>query len=503
MKTVTRNRFDGGVSDPRDTSTTKVTSIRNFLAYKKKLTPYRDSLTEAINTGTLTDFKLTDVIRYNYSGTTTDIFALSQKDASNAFPQIWKKSTVNIVTSTFTKTSSGVGVDGVVIPGSLIGFKGNFYCLKTKSGSVYLMKFVYDVSMTEIGAIGLSPTNGVVPQMFIHPKDGKLYMASGYTMGVLALDGTTLTTRDFSTECNINAITWQGNNIVMGQENKNAIGSMLAIWDGTTTSSALVDVIEFGSDTVMILDNLNDVVIGVSALSVGGASDVGTQNFVTIRGYAGGSSEILAKIPSVGTLGSRVYPFKAHRDSKVFFPMSAYLNGTQVHQIWAMYKNESGLWVVNPDRKVDNDTEITPLTITGFSMIGDYFWVGFSDGQFRRTSDQETYTATSIYETLINDGMEVDDRTKFKKLKGISVAKASNSGNIGQLVLKYSIDGGLNYVSIGTLTSGTKNVLKASTESNGKPFNDSYEYIFRVESTLGAEPIELKYSYDVMPNEPV
>lgn len=497
MKTVTLNRFDGGIADTRETSTTMCTSVRNFNTQKTKLTPYRDTVTET-NGSTITDYKFTDVIRYNYTGTTTDIFALSQQSSVNTYPKIWQKATPNTITAAFQASSNGEGTDGVVIPGSLIGYKGSIYCLKTKSGSTYLMKYVYGISFTEIGAIGTSPTNGIVPQPFIHPKDNKIYFASGNE--VKTYDGSSLSSVvTFSVQHNITSLTWQGNNIVLGMVAKDTSGSVLGIWSGSTTSAELVDIVEFGSDTLMVLDNLNDVVVGVSALSEGGASDSGVRNFVTIRGYAGGASAVLKKIESVGTLGSRVYPFKAHKDSKIFFPMSAYLNGTRVHQIWAIYKNENGLWTVTPDRKVSNDTELTSLTITGFSMVGDYFWVGFSDGQFRRTYDQTTYTATSIYETLINPSMDIGDRTKMKELKAVSVSKAHNSGNIGQLVIKYSIDGGQNWVTIGTLASAGINTLKATNESTGKPFNSAYEYIFRVESTLGAEITEFKYAYEVKP----
>ena len=95
--------------------------------------------------------------------------------------------------------------------------------------------------------------------------------------------------------------------------------------------------------------------------------------------------------------------------------------------------------------------------------------------------------------------MEVGDRTKMKELKSVSVSKAHNSGNIGQLVVKYSIDGGQNWVTIGTLASAGINTLKATNESTGKPFNSAYEYMFRIESTLGAEPVEFKYAYEVRP----
>lgn len=508
MKTVTLNRFDGGIADPRETSTNMCTSVRNFYPQKTKLTPYRDTVTETLDTGVLTDQKLTCVARLNYNPTsyttdTTQIMALGQAGASDANPKFYQKSTINSVTASFQAATTGEDTTGTVIPNSLIGYKGKFYCLKNTSNSTYLVEYNrLTTTLTEIGVIGASPTSinnvdGVVPQMIIHPKDNKLYIASGST--VKYYDGTTLSSAvTFSTEHNITAMTHQGANVVLGMTSKSGVGSVLGLWSGSTTSAELVDVVDFGSDTLIVLENLSDVVIGVSALSIGGSLDVGIQNVVTIRAYSGGQAVAIKKIESVGSLGSRVYPFKAKKNSTFYFPMSVYLNGTRVHQIWAIYKNESGLWCVNPDRKVSNDTELTSLTITGFSMIGDYFWTAFSDGQFRRTLDTATYTTTSIYETLINPSMEIGDRTKKKLLKSVSCAKAHNSGNIGQVVVKYSVDGGQNWATIGTLASAGGNVFKATNESSGKPFEQAYDYIFRIESTLGAEIVEFKYAYEVV-----
>lgn len=508
-KPVTINRFDGGVSDPRETSTTMCTSVRNFIPLKNKLTPYRDTVTETLSSGTLTNQKLTDVISVNYSGTNLGLFALGTAYPNN-YPKIYEKSTTSTfptvslgtIQSSFTASSNGEGSSNNVIPGSLISYQGAgdstpfIYCLKQDGTSVYLMKYIYGTSFSVVGsAIGTIPTNGIYPQMFVHPKDNKLYGACGNT--AFSYEGTTISTRSFSRQHNITAITWQGNNTILGMVAKDNTGSVLAIWDGSTTSSTLTDVVEFGSDVLLVLDNLNDVVVGVSGISEGGSSFIGVQNRVTIRGFSGGQSIIIKTIESPN--GSKVYPFKAHRNSKLFFPMTAYLNGTVTHQIWSIYKTESGLWAVGPDRKVSNDTELASLSIAGFSMIGDYFWVAFSDGQFRRTYDQETYTATSSYETLINPSMELGDRSKMKQLKSVSVSKAHNTGNIGQLVIKYSIDGGQNWVTIGTLSSAGINTLKAVNESTGKPFEQAYEYIFRIESTLGAEITEFKYAYEIIP----
>lgn len=498
MKTIPLNNLAyNGVANLRNRGANVASNVRNYLVELEKLKPYRDTVTETLDSGTLADQKLTDVIRYNYSGSTTQIFALGRTSSANAYPKIYQKTTTNSLTSSFQAVANGQGTDGEVTPGSLVGYKGAIYCLKTKSGSTYLMKHVYATSFTEIGSIGLSPTNGVVPQMFVHPKDNKIYIASGYTMGVF--DGTTILTRDFSTAHNITGITWQGNFICMAMSAKDGSGTDLAIWDGTTTSSELVDVVDFGNEVCMVLDNLNDVVIGVCALSEGGASDAGVQNNIIIRAYAGGSARVVRRLESIGSLGSRVYPFKATRDGRLYFPMSVYLNGTRVHQIWSIRMNGIDSFAINPDRKVNNDTELTTETVTGFSMVGDYFWVAFSDGSFRRTQDQNTFTSTSSYETVANPQMDASDLNKKKQLKAISLLCGSPEGASHTVTISYSVDGGA-YTTIYTGASSAKvRAIENIAESTGTPFLEGVEYVFKIASTGNGELYSFKYGYEVLP----
>ncbi len=502
MKTVTINNFSGGVVDPRETLSNSASLSRHFMLNKTKLTPYRDMETEALDTGTLANQRLTDAIRYTYTGSTTQIFGLGQSSTSNPYPKFYQKSSTNDPTATFQAIANGEDSSGTVIPGSLIGYKGALYCLKTKTGSTYLVKHVYATSTTEVGAIGAAPSNGVVPQMFIHPKDNRLYMASGYTMG--SYDGTTLSTRDFSTAHNITSITWQGNNIGIGMVSKDNSSSVVGLWSGSLTSSELIDVVDFGNDTLMVLDNINDVIVGVSGLSVGGASDVGTQNAITIRGYAGGSAQVLQKVESIGSAGSRVFPLKAKRNNKLYFPMMAYLNGTLVNQIWVIYRNEAGQWVVSPDRKLNNNTEVVASSTPtiGLSIIGDYMWVAFgatTTGSFLRTNDQAYFTATSSYETTVNPNMETSDRSKKKQLKAVSLRCGSPAASSHTVTLSYSVDGGAFRTIYTGASSAEIRVVEEVAESTGSPLLEAREYIFKIESTGNGEIYELKYGYEPIP----
>ena len=509
MKTISLSNFSNGVQEPRARVTGGCISSRHFILGTTKLKPYRDTESESLDTGVLTDQKLTSVVRLNYNPTsydnsTTHILALGQAGAADTNPKFYQKSTINTVTASFQAATTGEDTTGVVIPGSLIAYKSKVYCLKTLSNQTRLVEYNrLTTTLTDLGDIGASPTTqdlvaGIVPRMIVHPKDNKLYIATGST--VKSFDGTTLSSAvTFSTEHNITSMTHLGSNIVLGMVSKGGSGSVLGLWSGSTTSAELIDIVNFGSDTLIVLANLNDTVVGVSTLSVGGSSDVGTQNNVTIRGYAGGTAVILKRIESVGSDGSRVYPFPVINDNKLYFPMSAYLNGEKVHQVWAIYKNDN-TWVVVPDRKVSNDTELGALSITGLSMIGDYMWIAFSDGQFRRTNDQELYTATSTYTTLINPGMPLEDCSKEKVLRQVTVRYGSPTGASMSFNVDYSVDGGTVYQTATAVTGSTAKigVIEATNQTDNSPYLSGREFIFQLELTGYGEVYEIIYKYDLI-----
>lgn len=499
MTRVIKTTFDGGVRDPRSRRTSSCASVRHFITKRNKLVPYRSHETESVSAGTLADFRITDVIRYNYTGSTTGIFALGQKSTSQAWPKIFRKASINDPTTAFEATSNGEDSSGTYIPGSLTGYKGDFYCLKHDGTNVKLVRFVNDSSITDLGSIGALPANGVVPAPFVHPKDNLLYLAASNTAS--SFNGTTISSRDFSSAHSITSTTYYGNSIALGMVSKEGTSSVVGLWSGSTTSSELIDVLDFGDDVLLVLENIGDVLVGVSGVSVGGASDVGVENNVVIRYFAGGTPQVIQKLESNGSLGSRVYPLKQVKNNVLYFPMSLYLDGTRVHQLWCVYRNESGEFIVQPDRKLNNDTEITTDVINGFSMIGDWVWCNFgtsSSGSLLRTNDSAVFTATSSYETLVNPGMNDADLSAEKSLKWVRVRSGSPTGVSHTVSVYYKVEGG-DWVLLGTASSSAKTTIKTyGAESSNKPLKPGREYSFKIETTGNGEIYSLEYDYDAV-----
>lgn len=508
MKTISLNNFSNGIQEPRTRVTGGCISSRHFILGTTKLKPYRDMETEAVDGGaTLANQRLSSAIRYKCTGQSETIYALGQVSTTNQYPKFYLKATTNDPTASFSSLANGEDTTGVVIPGTLTGYKGFLFCLKSKSGSTYLVKHEHGVGTTEIGAIGTSPVNGVVPQILIHPKDNKMYIASGNE--VKTYDGSSLSSVvTFSTEHEITSTTHYGNNILLGMVAKNGAGSVVGVWSGETTINTLLDVVSWGSDTLMILENIGDIVIGISSMSVGGTTDVAVVSNVTFRTYAGGTAQTVRTIESVGSLGSRVFPRKAKRNDSVFFPMFVYLNGVLTKQIWSVYKNAQGSLVIVPDRKPSNDTELTGAEdIIGLSMIGDWMWVAWAieaapstTGAFYRTNNSDTYTATSSYTTLVNPGMPLEDCSKEKVLRQVTVRYGSPTGASMSFNVDYSVDGGTVYQTATAVVGSTDKigVVEATNQTDNSPYLSGREFIFNLELTGYGEIYEIIYKYDII-----
>jgi len=500
MKTVSLSNFSNGVQAPRAQVTGGCISSRHFMLESTKLIPYRGMETEALSAGSIANNKPTDVVKgvilNGATPLTANLYGLGQVGVADTNPKFYAKADTNNVASNFDSMTNGEGSGlGTVVPDSLIIYKGHLYCLVNDGTNSKLIKHIYATSTLSVGTIGTSPTFSVsVPsQPFIHPKDNKMYMFSGFTMG--SWDGSTLSTRAFGEDYNIISACPYGNNIMIGMVAKDNTHSVMGVWDGSITSSILVDVVFWGNDALVVLENVGDTVIGVSTISVGGADVLGTQNSVIVRGYAGGTPQVIKKIESIG--GSRVFAHKAKRNDTLYFPLDAYLNGTRVKQIWAINKNEFGVWSIQPDRKPNNNTEVTD-DITGLSSVGDYMWVAFT-GSFMRTNDAELFTSTSSWISLVNPGVETQDRSKKKQLKAVSLRCGSPSGASHTVTLSYSADGGaFNTIYTGSASSIVR-VIEEVAQADRKPFLEAREYIFKIETTGNGEIYELKYAYEVKP----
>lgn len=502
MKPIVINQFDGGIAeDVREPRTDTFSYTSNFDTFSNtnRLSPYRIMETESIDSGVLADFNITDVCIMK-DATNTNIYALGRAGASDENPKFFQKSTAMSITADFQAASGGEDSSNNVIPGTLAEYKTRLFAMKT-DGSTNTYVIAYNHVAASIAAIGTIasypqvPSGVAFPRPFRHPQDDKLYFGAG---SVLArYDNSSFTVNVgliLPTDCYITSLTDYGSYLaIFTAPTVGGGSSKLFLWDVGRALTTPQEVIDLGEGTVAVGENVNGILIAVMTNKTPTTNSLfNIKTKLSVKAYFGGTPIVLKEITT--TSDTFTLPaFKSKNNNRLFFACAASINGTSLNQIWVVSKN-GNKWSVSPDRTVNNDTALTG-NINGFSLIGDYLWANFNTGSLFRTRLTSATYPTSKYESLINPGMPEEDRTKKKQLKTLSCSK---SNSIGQLVLKYRVDSTGAYTTIGTLTSGGSLVLKATNESTGTPFNAGYEYQFLVESTLGAELTEIKYTYDTI-----
>lgn len=512
MSVIKINKFSGGLAeDVREKRSDSFANAHNFDVFNNDfLKPYRDTETETLSSGTIDAFKITDAVVNTSSNATSqkNIFFLGRAGSADENAKLFEKSTqlgatddISSITSNIGVTTNGEDTTNNVVPNTLVSYsKKLFFLVTDASANTYLRS--YDRNTTTLSNIGtisdypLNVSGTVIPRPFVHPKSGKMYIVSGGEIfsydpinGLIA--NPILIPNAEEVVCT--SMCDYGGYLAIATAPKNQGNpSKVILWD--MTSSTVNDIIDFGEGALMVLENLGGVIIGLSADSTGGSSPFSVTPRIVMRGYSGGTSQVLKSFNSTSV---QLKNFKQKQNDKLFFVGKITVQGVETFQIFVCGKNKSGNWFLSPDRLVNGDTAVGD--ILGFNLIGDYLWAGYRTSTVNylvRTNDAANFTATSIYESLVNHGMSEEDRGKKKQLKAVSIAKTSTTG---QLILKYRVDSqsSSDWVTVMTLSSGGKLNRKEHRLASGLPFNSGYEYQFRLESTSGAEPVEIKYEYDV------
>lgn len=489
MITRTINTFTGGIAeDLREPSTTSFSTCKGFdsTTHDHKLTPYSDLEAESLTSGDITDKRFSDIVR----GSGGLLLAVGRNSAGSpaVFDLFGKASTTNIASTWESFTSlSGAG-----------GYRSNsltYYANKTYVLDASFNVRRYDGAWTNEGSVDVSSTwsTMLVPKPFIHPLDDILYFAGNQALA--KIDGTTysdITSVSVPTSLVISSITDYGSDLAIACTPLYSDISRVFLWDRNTSTTTFRENIPWGEDSLLILENVEGVLVGISINEKSyepTASYTTVKNKkLTIRAYQGGTPRVIKEIDVPDTFSLRNYKQKV--GGKLYF------GGDNDDSLFVVYKDNFGDIIISRDRLLNNGDVVT--TLRGFSLVGDYlftmFDTGSTTGNVYRTKVTSTYTNESTYESLINPNMTLDDRTKLKKLKFVSVAKASTTG---QLVVYVSVDGGA-YQSVVTLTASSKLVKKESRLATGGQFTEGYEFQFKVESTSGAVLTEVKYAYEVV-----
>lgn len=476
MQKVIQNRWDGGhAQDIRGFKTNEAEEVVNFDLFSNPhyLQPLRDSDTETVASGTLSDYRISDVVRIDSIG----YVGLGRKSSASANPKFFKKTFLADTWTLSSEDSSGVTIDN-----SLVEYKGYAYALRTDASGHVLLEY----TGSAINNRGTITDTGTPAKMFVHPEDNILYGVIGNT--IFKWDGTTFTEVDSILPNNTTyySLTDYGEYLaIAGYRNGK---SLVYLWGRDTTLNTLQGVVDFGDGQLKVIENIDNILIGIMQLNIYTSSDSIVSPKLFLKGWSGGSVEVLKEITTSSSASLGIT--KAKVKGKLYFVC-------EFDNIHVAGKNEAGEWFISDSAYIANNT--TAQTILGIAVINDIIFTCWSSGgtnYFYRTKSSSSFSNTSKYKTTINPNMPITDRYEFKQLKGVYVAFTGASS--GTTIVKYLVDGGSATTLISESNSTGEKLYFTRAESDGKPLVSGREFQFQIESTGGAKIKELGYYYEVI-----
>lgn len=343
-----------------------------------------------------------------------------------------------------------------------------------------------------------------IAQGLVHSKDDIAYVP--YDNKVAKnLNGTwTEVALTLAEQFRIRPIAEFGNFLAIGTEpisgaSPGVGSSYVFFWDRDSTLLAMSDMVYWGEERLQVLGQINGVLVGVSVAS-------GTTWFnrrIVFRYLEGNRAVKFAEFTSstadiiVSQLGSSQQLF----NNRLYFNMGFTVNGTVRTGVWSI-GGRPGAFNINIERSINNDTPFIVGTenMHGFLILGDYIFQSFDDNgtdfTISKTTDGDTFTAKSVWESTINPKMPIRDRGKNKQLVAVRVTYEPLPA-AGQVVLNYRVDGASLYTTVLTETENNILFTERNDASDGE-FTSGREYEFQIESTGGAVITGLEYDYEIL-----
>lgn len=481
--TVIQNKWDGGhAEDLRTTAVDECEKSLNFDIFTNPhlLIPYPDSIADTLNSGNMSDIQVADV----------DISVIS---GTNYITGSGYESSVSTKTAFYTKLGGSlssnfeqqaVAAAGAYVKGTGVVYKDLFYALRYNGSGTWNLDRFNGASVTNCGSISSSVTS--CPRPFVHPLDNKLYIAIGTTISSWDNSTLTTTTTILPSGMTPTSLTDYGSYLAIAMTPTRGNGkNVVYLWGRDATINTLQGNIDFGEGNLLILESLNNTLIGIVQPQY--AFSTAITNKIIVRQYAGGAVETLKSIV-VGT-SDNLASVKTKNADKLYF-------GSQNADdcVYVVGKNKEGRYVITKDRYLDNGTTTTS-GLKAVSMIGDVMWRGINS-TYKLMRSSTTYTSTSVFRTTINPSMPLGDRYKLKQLEAVQISYTGAS--TGTTAVKYSVDGSA-FTSVISATNATgEQVAEATNENDGTVFLSGREFQFQLESSGGAKIKEIRYRYSVL-----
>ncbi len=513
MTKVILTKYNGGiVNDTRNPASNVARVVTNFdiNGFPSSLVPYRDS--ENGNNNAATDLMRNWCIAKNTSSPTSgsdySLFGLARQDAANRVRILKKNLTIGAATdlddATWTESANNTEATQTSPNYDFFMYYPKLGMVFGAHNSRYIFEYDPDGGTAFNGTDADLTSFTNIAQGIVHSKDDCMYVP--YDNKIAKNDNGTWTNAALTlpSQYYITSICEFNDDIAIAAAPTSGLGnSRVFIWDRSTTLATVKENIDWGYGALKVLEEIDGYLVGISIL---GNNTTAQKNRIIFRYYTGAGAKAFNEVYDTGT-GTQVTSLPIYKQKiggRIHFMLSISMNGARREGVWSFGKNETGTWTLVHERTPDNDTQTENAgqgALRGFFYVGDYLFQAFvntsSEHEVTKTNDSASFTATSIFESTVNQGMDLEDKIKLKQLKSISIGYKTVSGAAGQVVVKYKVDGG-SYTTVATCTTTGVNVFEF-TAASGVHFTSGREYEFRIESTLGAEIINFEYDYAVIP----
>lgn len=396
---------------------------------------------------------------------------------------------------TVTSTTITASYDGSILK----DYHGALYMSRTNQFDAY----TYGAARldTNISALSVQFTDAVV-----HSKDDTMYLASvnkvyANSSAVGANPPTATLALTLSADYTIASMAEYGDYlallltpVTLGKK------AYLYLWSRSTTSRDGDTSVEIGNVQGLLLENLAGELVIVSQKATAQALTYS----IYFHSYSGGVPQLFAQFDS--STSPVIGIGKQKINNRLNFPMALTWNGSYLSGIWQVSRTGVGQQFEVTLDKIISDTAITIAGGDGlksFLQVGDYMFISYLTAgvfQMSKTDNQNNYTSTAIYESVINPNLPLVDQLTSKKLITVAAYFAPLSGS-QQIVVKCRTDSTstANWRTLFTKTATSPDTGLTMYEAPLRASNnvdDGVNYEFRVESTGGAILVGLAYKYE-------
>lgn len=498
-KTAYIRRFDGGIfNDPRvpNAGLSRVVTNFDILTNPYKMTPYHSSASG--DSAAATSQKQNFVLANWLPGSTNDyrVFSLGVVSGSGKAEILMKTMTTgssnDLSDASWASPANNASAAGLTNFNLFVWYKKTNLIYGAKAGtSIWAFDSGTAGAFTET-SLSLAYTN--IAQGCVHPVDDILYVP--YDNKIAKNDNGTWSAPVLTLPSNyyITSICPYRNFLAIACAPLSGEGgSRVFLWDRDTSLATVSESIDWGEGNIKVIEELNGDLVGISQLG-----NITTRFFgrLIFKRYTGYGAEkigefVSTSISSVLTLG------KQKINNRLHFMAQIILNGSAREGVFSIGRNPGQPYAIIHERTPNNDTALSGGFPVNFFYIGDFLFQSYiSSGSYglSKTDDQNSYTASSIYESEINEGMDEADRPALKQLMSVG-ANYEALPAAGQAVVQYRVDGG-SWVTVFTeTTDGAVYTEPVPNAASGDEFVQGKDYEFRCVSTGGAEMTGITYKF--------